>query len=161
MPKKDNPNEISGLKLFWSGFNERGVILVLLGLCLILSIVTPNFRSVTNIINITRQISELSIAAIGMTYVIIAAEIDLSIGSIYGLCAMITGKLLANNVPISLSIIIAIIAGALIGLFNGTITTKLRVPAFIVTLKYFCLGYLVIIYFMEHFPPSYSEFLEF
>jgi len=78
----------------WSRFKERGVLLVFLGLCLVFSLLTPNFRQLTNLINILRQISEISIAAIGMTYIIICAEIDLSVGSVYGLSAMIAANVL-------------------------------------------------------------------
>jgi ribose/xylose/arabinose/galactoside ABC-type transport system permease subunit len=163
MTKTSNSSELAGFRLFWSRFNERGVILVLIVLCVILSIVTPNFRQLTNVINITRQIAEISIAAIGMTYIIIVAEIDLSIGSVYGLVAMIAGKLLANNFPVPLAIIVSIIAGAAIGLFNGVITTKLKVPAFIVTLSVLALArgavnFLAEGYSLSVFPASANSF---
>jgi len=163
MTKVSGNTELSGFRLFWSRFNERGVLLVLIGLCIILSIVTPNFRQVTNVINITRQIAEISIAAIGMTYVIIVAEIDLSIGSVYGLCAMIAGKMLGRNISIPLVIIMAIAVGAAIGLFNGAITTKLKVPAFIVTLSVLALArgavmFLAEGYSLSVFPTSANPF---
>jgi ribose/xylose/arabinose/galactoside ABC-type transport system permease subunit len=121
-----------------SRFKERGVLLVLVGLCAVFSIMTPNFRQFTNLINIMRQISEISIAAIGMTYVIICAEIDLSVGSVYGLAAMIAANVLRLNMgisPVVPAFIAALGFGALVGLFNGLVSTKLKVPAFIVTLS--------------------------
>jgi len=122
----------------WSRFKERGVLLVFVGLCLVFSMLTPNFRQLTNLINILRQISEISIAAIGMTYIIICAEIDLSVGSVYGLSAMIAANVLRLKMgvsPVVPAFLAALAFGALVGLFNGVITTKLKVPAFIVTLS--------------------------
>jgi len=122
----------------WRRFKERGVLLVLIGLCAVFSLLTPRFLQLTNLINIMRQISEISIAAIGMTYVIICAEIDLSVGSVYGLAAMIAANILRLNMgvsPVVPAYLGALAFGALVGLFNGVITTKLRVPAFIVTLS--------------------------
>jgi ribose/xylose/arabinose/galactoside ABC-type transport system permease subunit len=119
----------------WRQFKERGVLLVLVGLCVIFSIATPNFKHLTNLINIVRQISEISIAAIGMTYVIICAEIDLSVGSVYGLTAVFSAIILRSGLPVALAFIGPIAAGSLVGYFNGFVTTKLRVPAFIVTLS--------------------------
>jgi simple sugar transport system permease protein/ribose transport system permease protein len=130
-------NQGTGLKggFKWSQFKERGVLMVLVGLCVIFSIVTPNFSRVSNLINILRQISEISISAIGMTYIIICAEIDLSIGSVYGLTGILAAIILKNDLPVLLAFVAPIAAGASVGLFNGVVTTKLRVPAFIVTLS--------------------------
>ena len=76
-------NQMTRNKRGWHQFSERGILLVLIGICVILSIVTPYFRQVTNIINIARQISEISISAFGMTFLIICAEFDLSVGSVF------------------------------------------------------------------------------
>ncbi len=121
----------------WTRFKERGVLLVLVGMCLIFSLLTPNFRQLTNLINIMRQISEISIAAVGMTYVIICAEIDLSVGSVYGLSAIFAAIILRSNLAgsVALAFLGALALGAFVGFFNGIISTKLKVPAFIVTLS--------------------------
>jgi len=122
----------------WARFKERGVLLVLIGLCVVFSLLTRNFLQLTNLINIMRQISEISIAAIGMTYVIICAEIDLSVGSVFGLSAMIAANILRLKMgvsPVIPAFLAALAFGAFVGLFNGVISTKLKVPAFIVTLS--------------------------
>jgi ribose/xylose/arabinose/galactoside ABC-type transport system permease subunit len=122
----------------WKQFKERGVLMVFVGLCAVFSVLTPNFRQFTNLINIMRQISEISIAAVGMTYVIIAAEIDLSVGSVYGLSAIVAATILRSGLagfPVPFAILGALVVGAVFGLFNGIVTTKLKVPAFIVTLS--------------------------
>ena len=122
----------------WRHFKERGVLLVFIGLCAVFSILTPNFRQIPNLINIMRQISEISIAAVGMTFIIICAEIDLSVGSVYGLSAIVAAIILRSSlggISVPLAFLGALAVGASIGLMNGVITTKLKVPAFIVTLS--------------------------
>jgi simple sugar transport system permease protein/ribose transport system permease protein len=123
----------------WARFKERGVLAVLVGLCVIFSFATPNFLQLTNMINIMRQISEICISAVGMTFVIICAEIDLSVGSVFGLSAIFAALILRSNIIAGMTPLLAFVGalalGAAVGLFNGVITTKLKVPAFIVTLS--------------------------
>ncbi|MCL4415527.1 MAG: ABC transporter permease [Actinobacteria bacterium] len=147
----------------WGQFQERGVLIVLIGICIIFSIITPNFRHLTNIINITRQIAEIAIAGIGMTYVIIAAEIDLSVGSTYGLTAITSAIILRQGLPVILAFIGPMVVGGLIGLFNGVVSTKLRVPAFITTLSVLALARGAIYglsggYSISIFPKSVNSF---
>lgn len=115
-------------------FREFGVLMVLLGIVVVLSIATPSFLKAQNIINIVRQMTEIGIMAIGMTMVIVSAEIDLSIGSIYGATAMIAAILIKDGVSPTIAFVIAIAVGAAIGFINGFLSTKARMPAFIVTL---------------------------
>lgn len=119
----------------WHQFRERGILAVLIALCLIFTIVAPVFRNPSNLINVVKQFSEISIMAIGMTFVIICAEIDLSVGSIYGLCSMLAASILTRGLPPILAVIVAIGSGIIIGFINGFLSTKARVPAFIVTLS--------------------------
>lgn len=115
-------------------FRELGVLLVLGGIVLILSIASPNFLRAQNIINIIRQMTEIGIMAIGMTLVIVSAEIDLSIGSIYGSTAMVAALLIKNGMSPTIAFAIALLMGAGIGFINGFLSTKAKMPAFIVTL---------------------------
>ena len=144
MEKTGTVSPLAQALVGWRRFKERGVLMVLVGLCAIFSFATPNFLQFTNMINIMRQISEICISAIGMTYVIICAEIDLSVGSIYGLSAMFAALILRSNLFAGLTPLLALLgaltAGGLVGLFNGLVTTKLRVPAFIVTLSMLSIG---------------------
>jgi ribose transport system permease protein len=91
------------------------------------------FLSFGNIMNILRQTTMISIAAVGMTYVISAGMIDLSTGSVVALAALVTAKILAvSYLPV------AVLAGLCVGLFcgliNGLITAYVRIPPFLVTL---------------------------
>jgi len=115
-------------------FREFGVLVVLLCLCAILAIATPAFMKVNNLLNIVRQTVEISIMAIGMTFIIVIAEIDLSVGSIYGLCAMLAAIIIRDGGSSSIAFIVALLVGGAIGLINGFLSTKGRIPAFIVTL---------------------------
>ncbi len=91
------------------------------------------FLTPDNFANIARQTAMVSIMAFGMTFVLSAGEIDLSIGSIVALSAMVVAVLLREtNMVIAITGAIAV--GLFIGFVNGVLTTKLRVPSFLVTL---------------------------
>lgn len=99
----------------------------------ILSIINPNFRRPTNYANILLQSAFTGIGAAGMTLLIIAGAFDLSVAGIIGVCgialAMLSPGILA--VPAALA---AIIIGILLGLVNGFVVTRMKIPAFIATL---------------------------
>ena len=93
------------------------------------------FLAPDNIANIVRSISETGILAVGMTFVIIAAGIDLSVGAVLGLASVLTATLLVNHGWGLMSTLpLVLVAGLAFGLAQGAISTKLRIQAFIVTL---------------------------
>jgi len=91
------------------------------------------FLTVENLMNIARQTAMISVMAIGMTFVLSAGEIDLSIGSVVGLSSLTTALAL-RNFNFVIAIIVGLGTGALIGLINGLFVTKIRIPSFLVTL---------------------------
>lgn len=113
---------------------EQRSIIALLILVAIVSMLNPNFFSMDNILNILRQTSVNAIIAVGMTFVILIAGIDLSVGSVLAL----TGAFAATMVGLDLSIFIVVpvvlIAGVLLGGVSGLIVAKGKVQAFIATL---------------------------
>ncbi len=113
---------------------ESGVLIGLIGLVVFFSIASDNFFTLGNFVNIIRQVSILGIMAVGMTMVIVSGEIDLSVGSIFGLSAMVMGVAMTSGIPIIISILIGLLIGTLCGVINGFIVTYLKVPAFIATL---------------------------
>jgi len=113
---------------------EIGVFIGLVVLFIIFSLSSPFFFTLDNLLNILRQVSILGILSIGMTMVIVSGEFDLSVGATYGMSAMVAGMLMTHGFPILVSILIALIAGMLVGLVNGVVVTYLRVPSLIVTL---------------------------
>lgn len=93
------------------------------------------FLDSRNIANIIRAVSENGIIAIGMTLVILIGGIDLSVGAILGLVATgVADLMVRKSVGLPLAVLTGIGIGALYGLFNGAVSTKLRIQAFIVTL---------------------------
>lgn len=100
---------------------------------IVATILSPRFLTPTNILNIVRQVSIFGILAIGQTFVIITAGIDLSVGAILALVVVITGGLLPDfGIPIAIAAGLAV--GSLVGLINGFGVTKGRVPPFVMTL---------------------------
>ena len=113
---------------------ESGVFLVIVLMFLFLSTFTKSFLGVHNLLNIGRQVSLLGIMAIGMTFVLITGEIDLSIGSTYALSGIVTGMLLIGQSNLYFSIFAGLAVGVLIGFLNGFISTYGKLPSFITTL---------------------------
>lgn len=101
---------------------------------LIISFINPRFLTISNILNILRQTSINSIIAAGMTFVILTAGIDLSVGSTLALTGAVVATLIASGTNVALAILAGIIIGALIGMLNGLIISKGRIQAFIATL---------------------------
>ena len=95
----------------------------------------PRFITAGNLAAIFRQTAVITIMAMGMTMVIVAGGIDLSVGSIVGLTAVVGSmSMVATGGAVLPGILIAIAVGAVCGLVNGTAITGLKIPAFIVTL---------------------------
>ncbi|ADK79389.1 ABC transporter permease [Sediminispirochaeta smaragdinae] len=126
-------------------------LIAFLAVLIVFSFIAPNFLSITNLIAMAKHSAIWAILAVGMTYVIIGGGIDLSIGSIVGLCGMIAGGLIAEglrlpifgiviyfNVP--MIILIVLLIGVLLGAVNGLIITKLGVAPFIATLGMLYMG---------------------
>jgi ribose/xylose/arabinose/galactoside ABC-type transport system permease subunit len=111
------------------------VFLALIMLVVFFSVMSPVFLSTANFANIGRQTTLVTIIAVGMTFVIIAAEIDLSVASILklsGVCAALFMQNFGDNWV--LGALVGLLVGLLIGLVNGLLTTRLGIPSFLVTL---------------------------
>ncbi|MCX6080578.1 MAG: ABC transporter permease [Chloroflexi bacterium] len=139
-PEKDNPegtpsimHRASAFRRFFSA-RETGVFIALILMCLLLTFTSPNFLTVKNLLNIGRQVSLLGIMAVGMTFVLIAKEIDLSIGSIYALVGLGVGILLTYHFGVFPAIVFGLLLGATLGFVNGWLSTYGQLPSFITTL---------------------------
>jgi len=111
------------------------IILVLL--CIGLAIARPNFLSAGNLLNILQSVQMVGIIAFGMTMVIIAKEIDLSVGSAVALTGCLLGFLTERGFPLWLGIPLTVAAGASSGAFAGIMRVAFQVPSFITTLGLF------------------------
>ena len=108
--------------------------LALIVLFVFLTIASPVFLTTTNLSSVVRQTAVINIMALGMTMVIIAGGIDLSVGSILAFAGIAGTMTMAAGHPILAGIAAGIAGGALCGFLNGFLTTQLRINPFIVTL---------------------------
>jgi ribose transport system permease protein len=115
-------------------FREAGMLAAVLVTGLVFTVKDPTFISIGNLANISDQISYLGLLAVAMTFVLIAGEIDLSIGSIVGLAGVVFGLLLEHNVNLWIAALLTLGAGCLMGASNGLLSVVLGVPTIIVTL---------------------------
>ena len=113
---------------------EYGAFIALALLVIVLSVASDKFRTFSNLTSLLRQASFNGLIAIGMTCVILSDGIDLSVGSIFALSAIICAELIMAGVAAPLAVIIALVAGTLLGLISGILVTKGRLQAFIATL---------------------------
>lgn len=121
-----------------SRIGSLGPLLALIALVILFSLLTKNFFSLINFTNILSLIPVLLITSIGVTYTIILGGIDLSSEGTMGLCSVIVGFVVANAItPINIgfwAIPVAILTGACVGLVNGVIHVRGKIPSFMVTL---------------------------
>ena len=110
------------------------IAIVVIALLVIAGLTIPNFLSINNILKVMRTSSIVSIVSFGSAMVIIIKGIDLSVGGLIAVCAMVSGLLMTSGIPVAIAIIVGLIAGGLLGLFSGVMVEKLEVPAFITTL---------------------------
>ena len=113
---------------------EYNFIFIFLVVVAIATALSPNFMTATNIANLFQQASVVGVVAIGMTFVILTGNIDLSVGSVVALCGMIVAVLLAGGMPILPAVLLTILVGACAGGVIGLITALAEVPSFIVSL---------------------------
>lgn len=134
-------------KFNWREFLQKYMIVgVLIMFITVLAIMTDgNSIEPVNLVNVIRQVSAIGIIAVGMTFVIITLGIDLSVGSILGLAAVVaaslaqvpTGSLVkfeGIDLPVIVGVLAGLAVGALAGLINGVLIAKFRLAPFIATL---------------------------
>ena len=115
-----------------------GALIILFLLVVAFAIVTPDFLTVNNLVNILRQYSVLMILAVGQTLVIVSRGIDLSVASNAALSGSVMGVAYAYWAwPEPASLLVGLAAGVAVGAFNGFVITRLGVPDFIATLGTF------------------------
>lgn len=117
------------------GSQSGGLLIALIGLIVVFSIFGNGFFSVRTLITISNQIPDLTFLAVGMTLVLVAGGIDLSVGSVLALCSAVVGVVMVNaEVGLAGAVVLAMLTGTACGLVSGTITVRAGIPAFIVTL---------------------------
>ncbi len=130
--KKQNP-----IKKFLSARGVGQVVTVLIGLvilCAVFNVINPNFLRQRNVANLLRQIAPWIIIGIGQGYVLITANIDLSIGSVVGMSCMIIATLICNGAHPVPAVLVALVASLATGAVNGTLVANFKLPPFVATL---------------------------
>lgn len=122
-------------KKFRKNAHEYGALIALVLLVVIMSLISPQFRTFSNFLTLLRQASVNGLIAFGMTLVILTGGIDLSVGSTLGLTGALFAGLIVNvGLPIPLAVIVALVFGLLLGLISGFLVGKAKLQPFIATL---------------------------
>ncbi|UDL91797.1 ABC transporter permease [Mesorhizobium sp. PAMC28654] len=138
-----------------------GLFAAIVVVALIFIAINPNVANLNMAGSVLRSMSSVAIMALGLTLVIVVGEIDLSFGAIYGLAINCLAVMwIVHGIPVYFAMPLAILVGALVGLFNGVLVTQLKIPSFIVTLGSYNLLYGVTLWvsntgtFNPAYPPA-------
>jgi rhamnose transport system permease protein len=116
------------------GRREGSVALAILALGAVLAVAAPGFFAADNLADLFLANVPVLIAAYGMTLVVLAGHIDISVGSIFAICAVASGVLAKADLPLSVAVTGACGIGALLGAVNGGLVAYVRIPSIVVTL---------------------------
>lgn len=111
-----------------------GLVVSFLLLCLALTLLSDRFLTASNLLNVLRQATINGIIAVGMTYVILTAGIDLSVGSVLALATVVAADLMQKGLPVPLGVLAGLGVGTLLGAVNGLLIARTGIPPFVVTL---------------------------
>jgi rhamnose transport system permease protein len=117
-----------------SARREISVALAIAALALILAVAAPGFFARDNLADLFLANMPVLIAALGMTLVILTGHIDISVGSVFAICAVASGLLAKAGVPLPLVAVAACAVGAALGGMNGALVAYVRIPSIVVTL---------------------------
>ncbi len=163
--RKNNLFSRKVIKILQSGMRNQtfGISAILFGMCLLLSIISPYFLTSRNFLNILLQTSINTIVAVGETFVILTAGIDLGVGSVVALSGVFLGGAMKAGWAIPLAVMIGIAVGAFAGFSNGVIIAKGRVPPFVATLGMMSMARGLALIFTKGqsiyvFPQSFLKF---
>ncbi|AUD05720.1 ABC transporter permease [Spirosoma pollinicola] len=123
------------------GIGQYGLLIAFIVICLTLTTITPKFLTVQNLMIIVTQVSINALLAFGVTFVIIAGGIDLSIGSMVAVTGVVAASFAhPDTYPVAVPLLAGLVSGLLFGAVNGFIITRSKVPPFIVTLGTMTIG---------------------
>lgn len=106
----------------------------LIALCIVFGVLNPTFYSSKNVANLLRQIAPILLIGIGQAYVLITGNIDLSIGSVVGMSCMISATMMTKGVNPWVAVLVTFICCIAVGIVNGLLVAKCKLPPFIATL---------------------------
>ncbi len=152
-------------KKYTATLNRFQSLIALVILCIVISLLTDKFLTVNNGWNVMRQISVNICISVGMTLVVLTAGIDLSVGSVLALCGAVTAGLFKNGIAVPDqntfigftlfgALLAGIVIGVILGMFNGYMITKFKVPAFVATLAMLTIARGLTMLYTKGFPIS-------
>jgi ribose transport system permease protein len=121
-------------KIGFTLLTKYRTLTVLILMLFVATFLSDAFLSVGNIFNVVRQVAIVAIVAAGMQFVILTGGIDLSVGSILAFAGAISASVMLKTNSLFIAVVVALVVGAGLGLFNGVLITKGGIPSFIVTL---------------------------
>jgi inositol transport system permease protein len=132
-----------------------GLLAALILLCVILTIITPKFLTLPNLLIIVTQVTINALLAFGVTFVIITGGIDLSVGAIVAVTSVATASFAhPDTYPLAVPLAVGLVVGLTFGAFNGLVITQGKVPPFIVTLGTMTMGRGLALIFSKGRPVS-------
>ncbi len=142
-------------------WRRGGVLIALIILSGVFALLSPRFLTINNWLNVLLQTATIGVVAIGMTFVIVTAGIDLSVGSVVALSGMVAAVAMRAGASGPVGILVALVTGGLVGLFNGISITRLGVTPFIATLATLAMGRGLTLAISSgqtifDFPPSFT-----
>lgn len=114
--------------------SDFGILIALALLVIVISVISPEFRTVSNFLSLLRQSSINGFIAFGMTCVILTGGIDLAVGSVLALTTAFCASFIVSGIPAGLAMLLALVIGVGFGVVNGLLITKGRLQPFIATL---------------------------
>lgn len=135
------------MKYVWEQYSVAFAFIILV---LLAAVISDSFLSLANIKNVLRQISIVGVLSVGMTFVILLGGIDLSVGSVLALSGtVIMASQIDFGLPIPVSILLGLAAGALAGVINGLMVTYGKITAFITTLAMMTIARSIALYYAD------------
>ncbi len=113
------------------GTQQFGIFVAFVLLFAFFALKVPVFASLSNLMNLGRQISTTGIIAVGMTILVICGDFDLSVGSIFCIVSGLSAMMMLNGLPIMLALGLGLLMATLIGAINGVVTAYGRIPSFV------------------------------
>lgn len=114
---------------------ELGITIVAIVMFIYFSLAAEGFLTVVNLLDVARVMAYVAIVGVGMTFLFIAGELDLSVGAVYGLSSIVVAWLVSSRgFDLWAAVSVVLVLGIIIGLVNGAVTTIIGVPSFIVTI---------------------------
>jgi ribose transport system permease protein len=132
--REDDVRRTTSLARRLAGVPEVGILVPLVLLAVIFTCFNPAFLKPQSVVTMLRAIAFVGVIAVAQTWLMVAGEIDLSVGSVAGLCGVVAALVMKDGWPIGAGVAAGLLVGAAAGAINGIVAVRLGIPGFIATL---------------------------